>query len=661
ADLAIFEAGISRPDEMKNLETIIKPDVGIMTNLGSAHAEGFIDAKQKLEEKLNLFDHCQAVICCMDQELVFEAIRARKFPYFTWSFHSENADLKVALVDQNRTDSRIQYHLKTGPSGTIVIPFTDPASIENAVHCLALIKWLKPDKPELDLAFQNLLPVAMRLEALEGINGSLVINDVYNADLESLAVAVAFSTFQSSQRAKTAILSDMKQQGNDPDLYQKVATILEQYDFKRLFAVGPEIRKIQPYLHGVETFFFPDTKTLLASLKDHRFGEELILVKGAREFGLEEVSEWLSLKKHQTVLEVNLAALARNLKVLEGFLTNSKIKMMAMVKAAAYGSGGVEIARFLTSRHIDYLAVAYLDEGVELRKAGITLPIMVLNADINAINRILAYDLEPEIFSLAQLKQVLRYANQYGKKIPIHLKVETGMNRLGLERQELDEVLGLLEDSHNVEVKSVFSHLAVSDDDQERSFTHSQIEQFREFAAKISDSLAVKPIWHLANSNAIVRYPEAQFDMVRLGIGMYGIGMPRHLSLEPVHTLRTFVSQVKVLHEGASIGYGRTEKVRGTMEIATIGIGYADGLIRKAGNRRYAVVINGRYAPIVGNICMDMTMIDVTGIEDIEIGTEVIVFGKEPTIDMLAQAADTIPYEVFTSLSARVKRIYTYE
>lgn len=661
AELAIFEAGISRPGEMVQLEKMIAPEIGIMTNLGSAHAEGFDGPEQKLREKLRLFTHSQRVICCKDQEPVFREMQARQLPIFTWSLKDRDCDLYAELISRDVSGSEIGYHLKNGDYGTIRIPFVDSASIENAIHCLAVVKILRPGRAELDLSFQYLLPVAMRLEALEGINGCTVINDVYNADLESLAVAVAFSSFQSNQIAKTVILSDLMQQANDPDLYKKVAVLLEQHDFGRLLAVGHEIRKIKPFLNKTQVSFFDDTKSLLEQLKDLRFANELILVKGARYFGLEKVSESLSLKKHQTVLEVNLAALARNLKVFESHLVRPNIKVMAMVKAAAYGSGGTEIARFLASRHIDYLAVAFLDEGVELRRAGILTPILVLNADIAGMSRMLEFDLEPEVYSLAQLESLMHYANQSRQKLSIHLKLETGMNRLGFETQDVDRLLAFLVNAAGVKVKSIFSHLAASEKVDEEAFTRQQIADFVAMAEKISGVLPERPLWHLANSNAIVLYPEAQFDMVRVGIGMYGIGMPDQMTLERVHTLKTFVSQVKIVQKGATIGYGRSEKVEQPLKIATIGIGYADGLIRKAGNRRYAVVINGRYAPIVGNICMDMTMIDVTGIEDIEVGTEVIVFGKEPTIDMLAKAADTIPYEVFTSLSARVKRIYTYE
>lgn len=661
ANLGIFEAGISRPGEMAKLEQILNPDFGIMTNLGSAHAEGFIDKYQKLDEKLRLFDRCRRVICCRDQELVYSALCAKGVPIFSWSMSGQEADLRTRIRLQTSSFTEIEYQLKNGSTGIVVIPFADQASIENALHCLALIKLLRPEIPELDLAFQNLLPVAMRLEALEGINGCIVINDVYNADLESLAVALSFANFQSNQINKTIILSDLLQQANDSLLYPKVAALLKQHEFKRLFAVGSEIRKILPHLDAIEAHFFEDTESLIVGLQKTRFYQELILVKGARPFGLERVSELLSLKRHQTILEINLAALARNLKVIESHLNSPHVKIMAMVKAAAYGSGGVEIARFLASRHVDYLTVAYIDEGIELRKAGIKTPIMVLNADMNDLSLLLEFNLEPEIFSLPQLSDVLRIAGNEDRPVFIHLKVETGMNRLGLEESDLESVIKLLSQSRRVRVKSIFSHLAASESESERVFTQNQIDVFRNLATRISSVLPEKPLWHIANSNAIVRYKDSQFDMVRIGIGMYGIGMPKELALEPVHTLKTFVSQVKHLRPGDTVGYGRREKVQKPLDIATIGIGYADGLIRKAGNRRYAVVLDGRRAPIVGSVCMDMTMIDVTGLEDVQIGTEVIVFGKEPTIDELAEAADTIPYEVFTSLSARVKRIYTYE
>jgi Alr-MurF fusion protein len=659
ATLGIFEAGISQPGEMDRLENMIRPDIGIMTNLGSAHALGFAQIADKLDEKLRLFRRCHTIICCRDQVDVFNGLVERKLPLFTWSF-GPGADLQVTIEDQTGGYTLMGYRTDW-QQGQIRIPYTDPASIENAVHCLCLIKVLQPDNADLDRSFEQLLPIEMRLEALDGINGCMIINDVYNADLESLSVALAFANFQSKRLKKTVILSDLLQQPDDPGLYRRVAELLKQNRFEKLYGVGSQIQGIKPYLDSIQAEFFQDTDAFMQAVSRQSLTHELILIKGARAFGLERVTELLSLKKHQTVLEINLAALARNLKVFENHLNDGKVKMMAMVKAAAYGSGGVEIARFLESRHIDYLAVAYVDEGVELRQAGIETPILVLNADTQNLANMMEYNLEPEIYSPDQLREVIGFAELNHQKVPLHLKLETGMNRLGIEEKDIGEVIRLVTGSSVVMVKSIFSHLAASEDENERPFTQMQIRKFTGMAQRISENLQYRPLWHLANSNAIVNYPEAQFDMVRIGIGMYGIGMSPSLILEPVHTLKTFISQIREIPPGSTVGYGRREKVGKPLKIATIAIGYADGLIRKAGNRRYAVVVNGRKAPIAGSICMDMTMIDVTGIEDVSLGTEVTIFGKDPTISELALAAETIPYEVFTSLSSRVKRIYVYD
>lgn len=659
SELGIFEAGISNSGEMERLEAIIKPEIGLITNLGSAHARGFASNSIKLEEKLKLFAECRIIICCQDQTDVYQSLTKKTQSLFTWSFHHDS-DLMVKVEERQPYFTVIGYR-SSSYSGKFKIPFTDDASIENAIHCLSVIIVLNALHRGIERSFENLLPIEMRLESLEGINGCIVINDVYNADLESLSVALSFANFQSHQLRKTVILSDLLQQPSDPELYTKVARLLKQNKIEKFYGVGKQIQLVEPHLSGLQTQFFQDTESLIRALNPQSFVREMVLVKGARYFGLERVTELLSLKKHQTVLEVNLAALARNLKIFESHLVHAKVKMMAMVKAAAYGSGGVEIARFLESRHIDYLTVAYIDEGIELRKAGIETPIMVLNTDVQNLDTMFEYALEPEIFSINQLQEVIQYVDFSKKKLPIHLKLETGMNRLGLESDDIAMVCQLLSTSSRIVVRSIFSHLAASEDEVERPFTLLQIREFERMARVISKDQNPKPLWHIANSQAIINFPEAQFDMVRIGIGMYGIGMSSALLLEPVHTLKTFISQIKTLESGATVGYGRREKVEKRMKIATIAVGYADGLIRKAGNRRYAVVVNGRKTPIVGNICMDMTMIDVTGIEDVKIGSEVTIFGKDPTINELALAAETIPYEVFTSLSARVKRIYVYD
>ncbi|NND34009.1 MAG: alanine racemase, partial [Saprospiraceae bacterium] len=659
SELAIFEAGISTVGEMANLGEIIQPKVGIFTNIGSAHAEGFSSLAQKLEEKIKLFTGCKLVVCCRDHDEIFKGLISHSIPVYSWSM-KDPADLNVSVKVKEDHTSIIWRTQRE--NGEFEIPFSDLASIENAIHCLASIKAMALNPTNLASRFSGLLPIAMRLEAIEGINGCVIINDVYNADLESLNVAMSFAGFQAHHRKRTLILTDLLQQAPDPDLYAKVAALIVRHGFTKLIGIGAKIPRIQKHLDvGMEYHFFPTTEYLLAALDQQHFYDQLILIKGARVFRLERVTNLLSQKTHQTVLEINLGALARNLKVFEQYLVDPEVKIMAMVKAAAYGSGSIEIARFLESRNLDYLAVAYIDEGVELRKAGIKTPILVLNADLHNLVMMVRYALEPEIFSIAQLETVAAYSDFHKINVSIHIKVETGMNRLGFSYADLESIVSILRRNKRISIKSIFSHLAASEDPSQDAFTLSQLDRFKAFADQLTIALPSRPLYHVANSSAIIRFPQSQFSMVRIGIGMYGIGMPAGMALENVHTLKSFISQIKLVDAGATIGYGRTGVVTEPRKIATIAIGYADGLIRKAGNGRYAVIVNDARAPIIGNICMDMTMIDVTGIEGVSVGSEVTVFGTNPTVSDLAHAAETIPYEVFTNLSSRIKRVYTYD
>ncbi len=655
--LGLFEAGISLPDEMARLASMIQPTYGIFSNLGSAHDEGFASRRTKGQEKGKLFRDCERVIYCRDHPMIHDLLVDASIPAFSWSRQDDTADLR-ASVDRHEKGADIWYR-QEGVTGQVSIPFADSASIENALHCLAMLIVLGLDPMEMATQFASLPPVRMRLELRAGLGRCEIINDVYNADLESLAASLSFARQQASHGQTTIVLSDLLQQSLDPSLlYRQVADMLESFGVRRLIGVGSVITQVRDHLDpSIEQLFYPDTDALLDALPGIAFSDELVLVKGARSFGLERVTDRLSKQQHRTVLEVHLGALARNIKKIQALL-RPEVKTMAMVKAAAYGSGSISLVRFLASRSVDYLAVAYADEGAELRRAGIDLPIMVLNTEPQSLPLLTRYELEPEVFSLAQLQQVIEHARMTQQQIAIHIKLETGMHRLGFTASEVSDLSALLRDHGDVHVRTIFSHLAASDDVAERAFTQSQIQRFDELSQQLMDGLSYQPMRHLANSQAIVHYPEAHFDMVRLGIGMYGIGMPDRLALESVHQLRSSISQIRQVPKGATIGYGRAERLDRDRVIATVSIGYADGLIRKAGNRRYALVVNGHRAPIVGNICMDMTMIDVTGLPDVRIGDPVIVFGNRPTIGQLAEAAGTIPYEVFTRIGQRVKRVY---
>lgn len=663
AEMAIFEAGISTTDEMQHLQPVIHPTVGVFTNIGSAHEKGFADIRQKVIEKSQLFADTKCVICRAEHDLIVDTLRAKKIPLFRWSTIDRSADLYVEKSGVQNGSSIYKYIYEQG-KGTIAIPFDNDIAEENALHCLAVLIYMKLEESLWKDRFTSLPAVEMRLEAKEGINNCLIINDVYSADLPSLSGALSFARQQNQHKKRTLILSEFEQHaGSRDDLYRQIANMIMPYGFDRVLLIGTDTRFLSAHLADESCIVkhYMTTEELLEDIHRLSFRDELILVKGARSHGLERISDLLSLKQHQTILEVNLGALARNLKKFEAKLKPG-VEIMAMVKASAYGSGAVEVARFLASRNLDYLAVAYADEGVELREAGITLPIMVLSTDQSSIPLLSKYDLEPEVFSLDQMDRVAAQASDHGKQLPIHLKLETGMHRLGFEEGDMRALNASLSRWEGVlTVRSIFSHLAVSDDADELAFTRQQIDTFKRLSQIVEVCQPGQPLLHILNSHGILNFPEDQFDMVRLGVGMYGIGSFRNMDLEVVHHLKSTILQIKTVKPGATIGYGRREHVRQEMRIATVGIGYADGLIRKAGNRRYALIVNGVEAPIVGNICMDMTMIDVTHISNASIGSVVTVFGTDPRVDALALAADTIPYEVFTNISKRVKRLYIYD
>ncbi len=656
--LGIFEAGISKTGEMVKLQEIIQPTIGIFTNIGSAHDAGFTSREIKTREKAQLFINCERVVYCADHRHIGLVLKELGVPVFSWSIAGAEADLVVENISREGVISTISYSYRNHHY-RVKFPFDADTAIENGLHCLTLLHLMGHDHWSYLERLEVLEPVKMRLEVLNGINGCTVINDTYNADLESLNAALAYTRQHSVDKKKCLIITDIKQQSLPKELlYQEVANLVIHHQMDRILAIGEEIKSIRTHLPQEIIYqHFQDTGDLLAKMDQLSFNDEMILLKGARDFGLETVAGYLNEQLHQTILEVNLGALARNLKFFESLLPKGT-KIMAMVKADAYGSGAVKVSKYLQTRNLDYLGVAYTDEGIELRKHSVQLPIMVMNTEIHSLTTLVHHRLEPVIYSLPMLQAVLDLQVDFADTLKIHLKLETGMQRLGFDTDLLERLKRRLIGLKNIEVGSVFSHLAASDDSREAAFTRKQIHLFHAMADAIDSVLGYRPLRHILNSNGVYFFPEEAADMVRLGIGIYGIGMPAGLDLEKVHQLKTSISQIHTVRSGESIGYSRGEFVTRDTQIATIGIGYADGLIRKAGNRRYALVVNGARAPIVGNICMDMTMLDVTGIPNVEIGTEVIVFGQDPTIGSLAEAAETIPYEILTSLSTRIKRIY---
>jgi len=668
--LAIFEAGISRPGEMIRLERIIRPTIGLFTNIGQAHDENFSSVASKVEEKLDLFLHCETLVYCKDYLALHDVIAAdetlSKKRLFTWS-RKTRADLQIGRVSKNGHETEIQAVHQNG-FVTVRIPFTDEASIENAIHCWATLLLLGFGHEAINTRMQLLAPVAMRLELKEGVNHCSVINDSYNSDLGSLAVALDFLNQQQQHPKRTLILSDILQSGrSEEELYAEVAELVAKKGVHRLIGIGEAISRQRDLFSGVDKHFYRDTAEFLNAYNSAFFRDETILLKGARAFGFEAISKVLQQKAHETVLEINLNALVHNLNYFRSRLQPGT-KLMAMVKAFSYGSGSFEIANVLQFHRTDYLAVAYADEGIELRKAGITLPIMVMNPEEQSYDSMIQYRLEPEIFSFRVLNLFDEAAQRHRRSgedvppLPVHIKLDTGMRRLGFEEKDLNELVVRLRNNKHLSVRSVFSHLAASDEAEHDTFTQQQVNRFAAMSAMIREHIGYPVLRHILNSAGITRFPDAQFDMVRLGIGMYGIGVTpeEQAQLQHVSTLKTTISQIKQVPEGETIGYSRKGKADRALQIATVPIGYADGLSRRLSGGKGKMWVNGRPAPIVGNVCMDMCMIDVTGIAASE-GDEVIVFSEQHPISELAKDLGTIPYEVLTNVGGRVKRVYYQE
>lgn len=663
--LAIIEAGISLPQEMRRLEEIIHPTIGIFTNIGSPHDENFENQDQKVKEKLTLFKGVETLIYCKDYDLIRENIATTDFEnkeikLFSWSRRSK-ADLQIGRITKQNDETEIQavFHdmfIK------IRIPFIDDASIENSILCWCMMLVLDYENSVIAERMLFLSPVAMRLEMKTGINNCSVINDSYNSDIGSLTIALDFLNQQKQHPKKTIILSDILQSGkNEENLYRDVAKLLNAKGVDRLIGIGPAIAR-QEKQFKLNKFFYTSTDEFLKEFSPVDYKDETILLKGARPFGFEKISKVLQQKSHETVLEIDLNALVHNLNYYRSRL-RPETKIMAMVKATSYGSGSFEIANVLQFHHVDYLAVAYTDEGIELRKAGITLPIMVMNPEIMSFDLMLKYKLEPEIYNfrlLSQLQDVLRKHN--GDAIKIHIKLDTGMHRLGFEERDINELVIRLGNNKNVHIQSVFSHLAASDESEHDGFTKMQLTRFKNMSEEISKSVTYPVMRHILNSSGILRFSEGQFEMVRLGIGLYGFASTAHEQnhLQHVTTLKTTISQIKNVPMNETIGYSRKGKIKRDSIIATVAIGYADGINRRLGNGIGKMLVNGKLAPIVGSVCMDMCMLDITEIPAKE-GDEVIVFGKQHPVTEMSTALATIPYEVLVNVSTRVKRIYFQE
>lgn len=673
-NMAIFEAGISLPSEMEKLRKIIQPTIGIFTSIGDAHSQGFTSIDHKVLEKLNLFDGVEKLIYCNNYTAINNGVKQKLAQesffdnnLFSWG-RSDESDLKIKGYDTVGGWTKIKGIFK-GENVEVEIGFTDKASIENAITCWAVLISMGYSSELIKTRMGKLHPVAMRMELKEGINNCIVINDSYNSDLGSLEIALDFLNQQKQSKKKVVVLSDILQSGKDEEvLYEEVAGLLRKKGVDRFMGIGAAIvRHASKFSTGGS--FYPSTEDFLSKYSGTLFNGEIILLKGARQFGFEKISKVIEQKAHETVLEVNLNSIVNNLNVFRSRL-NPDTQIMAMVKAFSYGSGSYEIANVLQFHHIDYLGVAYADSGIALRDSGILTPIMVMNPEEQSFPTMIKANLEPEIYNFRVLRAYIKAIKEMREGIgsgprPIHIKLETGMHRLGFESEEIDQLISEIDKSKEVFIKSVFSHLAGSESSTHDDFTKHQIKKFVEIADKLRSIFDYPITRHILNSHGIVRFPDSQFEMVRLGIGIYGVstiedGLENKPLLENVSTLKSAISQVKTVPENDTIGYGRKGLANSKMTIAIVPIGYADGLNRKLGNGVGKLLINGELAPIVGDVCMDMCMLDISKISAKE-GDEVIVFGEDYPVTEFAKNLDTIPYEVLTSISQRVKRIYLHE
>lgn len=666
-ELAIFEAGISEPDEMERLQQIIRPSIGVFTNIGQAHDENFIQSIQKAGEKLKLFTKVDVLVYTPDhtdiQEVFIKSGLNKRIRAFTWSRKNE-ADLMVTSIAHEGHQTRIQALFNQKPL-SILIPFTDAASIENALHCWSVMLVLDIGQDVIAERMKHLTPIAMRLELKEGINNCTIINDFYNSDVNSLGIALDFLNQQNQHKDRTVILSDILQSGrNEVDLYGFIAGLLEAKGVTRIIGIGQAISR-QADKFAIKKEFYPNTEAFISQFAFASLNNQTVLLKGARLFEFERISNLLQQKAHETVLEINLNNLIANLNSYRSKLLPGT-RIMAMVKAFGYGSGSYEIANLLQFHHVDYLAVAYADEGVELRKAGISTPIMVMSPEENSFDAMIRHQLEPEIFSFRILglleETIARMALTGNNPVKLHLKLDTGMHRLGFAKDDLPELIERIEKNKMLYVQSVFSHLAASDKSSHDAFTHQQIALFTEMSDYVIAHTPHAVSRHILNSAGISRFSEAQFDMVRLGIGLYGIQGAEDggEQLQTVLSLKSTITQIKTIPAHDSIGYNRSSIVDVETPIGIVPIGYADGLSRLLGNGKGSLWVNGKAAPIIGDVCMDMCMLNLSGIEASE-GDTVVVFDDQHPIGIIAQDAQTIPYEILTRISRRVKRVYFLE
>ena len=655
-NLGIFEAGISKKGEMVNLASIIQPTIGIITNIGTAHQEGFESVEEKIEEKFLLFKHASIVIG--PYTILKNQKKDAPQKYLSWG-DDPKADLYISQIalEQKKSILSVQYQ---GELFSLTIPFTDQASIDNTITCCLVLLHLKWNWEMIQKQVASLAHLDMRMQIKKGINGCSILNDSYSNDLYALQIGFAYAKQQAGPMPITLIVSDFGHAQYANINYEILLEQLVSWPIKKLITIGPMFEKAMSAMtskQNIKLIAYKDTHSFMQQIDTASFKDEFIMLKGARQFELEQISNLLAFQVHQTVVEVNLSALVENYKKIKNKV-GPKVQIMGMVKAFGYGSGSIEVATALQFHHINYLAVAYADEGVELRKAGVHVPIMVMNVDASAFASLIQYHLEPELFSFELLHEFAQYILKQGiQEFPVHIKLNTGMNRLGFDQDEIVRLCTSLQENKILKVQSVFSHLSASGQKEHEAFTQQQLDQFKKSAQQIEEAIGHATIKHIANSDAILGDTSFHLDMVRLGIGMYGV-QAENGAFEKVLQLHTTISQIRTILPKDKVGYNLAGTVDKPSVIATVRIGYADGLSRKLGRGKGAMWLHGHLAPIIGDVCMDMTMIDITAIPEVSVGDKVEVFGNHISVAQLAKWAETIPYEILTSIGQRVKRIY---
>ena len=667
-DLAIIEAGISRVGEMDNLQSMIRPTIGIITNLGSEHNDGFSSMEQKAQEKAKILFNCEGIVFCADDPLVTHTIaplvESDVAITMSWSRNHCDAPLQVDGAERTERSTTLHYTYDDEP-GTVTIPFTADRDLNNAITCLAVLLYMGLERDTIAQRMAALTPVGTRLNVIEGVNNCTVIVDSYTSDYNSLTPALNFMTRRAGNRPCTVILSDLSNESYSGDeLYIRVSELLKTKRVNRLVGIGKEMCRYRQYFEDLPMArFFNDTQEFINDVAKGDFEDETVLIKGDPSYGFSQIIDLLEAKQHITVMEVDLNALAHNFKFFKS-LIKPGTKTIGMVKASGYGAGSYEIAKTLQDCGCDYLAVAVHDEGVDLRKASITMPIIVLNPNGVNYKAMFQYRLEPELYNLDMGRELIKEGKKYGiKGFPVHIKIDSGMHRLGFTRDQLPELIAMLQEQDVIKPASVFTHLAVADEPEQDAYTMAQFEYFDACSEKLQQAFDFPIMRHVLNTSGIVRFPERQYDMVRIGIGLYGI---RTLfdgsedTLKPVSALRSIIISIKEWPAGTTVGYGRHGLLERDSRIATVNIGYADGFDRHFGNGRVSMWVGGKLCPTVGNVCMDAVMIDVTDVP-CKVGDTVEIFGEHVPVEQLSDARGTIPYEILTSISPRVKRVYYRE